>query len=370
MKLFRKKNILLYIAVILVSTVFISCSGGKSSASEPAATVQSTPTAPEKVEAAKVSTLETVKQRGKVIIGVTTGVPGYSAPDADGNWQGFDVDLGRAISAAIFGNPDNIECRPLSAKERFTALQSGEIDVLSRVTTWTISRDASLGLNFAGVNYYDGQGFLVAKDAGITSLQDLDGATIAVQAGTTTELNLADYFRKNGLDYELITFEKNDQAAAALEAGRADAVTSDQSQLYALRTKFSHPEDFIMLPEVISKEPLGPVVRQGDDQWMDIVRWSLMAMVNAEEYGVTSSNVDAMKSESDNPNVKRLLGVEGDAAAGLGLPTDWAYAIIKNVGNYGESFDKHLGSSSPLKIDRGYNALWFEGGLQYGIPIR
>ena len=316
------------------------------------------------------STLELVKERGKVIVGVTAGVPGYSAPDSEGVWQGFDVDLGKAIAAAVLGDAEAIECRPLSAKERFTALQSGEIDVLSRVTTWTATRDSGLGINFAGVNYYDGQGFMVAKDSGITSLADLDGATIAVQAGTTTELNLSDYFRKMGMDFELITFEKNDQASAALEAGRADAVTSDQSQLYALRTKFSEPDKFVMLPEVISKEPLGPVVRQGDDQWLDIVAWSLMVMVNAEEYGVTSANVDEMKVSSTNPNVKRMLGVEGEVADGFGLETDWGYNIIKQVGNYAESFNRNLGSESPLNISRGYNALWVDGGLQYGLPTR
>ncbi|QEN04981.1 amino acid ABC transporter substrate-binding protein [Thiospirochaeta perfilievii] len=318
----------------------------------------------------KKTTLELVKERGKVVVGVTAGVPGYSAPDSDGKWQGFDVDLGKAIAAAVLGDAEAIECRPLSAKERFTALQSGEIDVLSRVTTWTASRDTGLGLNFAGVNYYDGQGFMVAKDSGITSLADLDGATIAVQAGTTTELNLSDYFRKNGMDFELITFEKNDQATAALEAGRADAVTSDQSQLYALRTKFKNPENFIMLSDVISKEPLGPVVRQGDDEWFNIVKWTLLAMVNAEEYGITSENVDEMKASSSNPSVKRILSVEGEIYKGLNLEADWAYNIIKQVGNYGESFDRTLGSGSPLKIDRGLNALWNDGGLQYGIPIR
>ena len=364
-----KKNLLrTFLLLILMATVAVSLMSCAAEEKEASAPAESAPAAP--VVAETKSTLDIVKERGKVVVGVTTGVPGYSAPDAEGVWQGFDVDLARAVAAAIFGDPDAIECRPLSAKERFTALQSGEIDLLSRVTTWTITRDASLGLNFAGVNYYDGQGFLVAKDSGITSLKELDGASIAVQSGTTTELNLADYFRKNGLDYELITFDQNEQAAAALEAGRADAVTSDQSQLYALRTKFEHPEDFIMVSEVISKEPLGPAVRQGDDQWMDIVRWTLLAMINAEEYGVTSENVDEMKSESDNPNVKRLLGVEGDVAAGLDLDADWAYNIISLVGNYGESFDKNLGSGSPLNIERGYNALWTDGGLQYGMPIR
>lgn len=358
-KEFMKKSLIFLAAVSVAGTLFVSC-GAKE---------QSSDTASAPVEDVK-STLEIVKARGKVIVGVTAGVPGYSAPDSEGKWQGFDVDLGRAVAAAVLGDPDAIECRPLSAKERFTALQSGEIDVLSRVTTWTATRDSELGVNFAGVNYYDGQGFMVAADSGITSLADLDGATIAVQAGTTTELNLSDYFRKQGMDFELITFEKNDQASAALEAGRADAVTSDQSQLYALRTKFKEPEKFVMLPEVISKEPLGPVVREGDDQWFDIVAWTLMVMLNAEEYGVTSTNVDEMKASSTNPNVKRMLGVEGGVADGFGLEADWGYNIIKMVGNYGESFDKHLGASSPLNIERGYNALWTEGGLQYGMPVR
>ena len=358
-----KKSIVLIAAAVLSCGLFMSC-GAKEAQAAPSASNDAAP-----VEVSK-STLDIVKERGKLILGVTAGVPGYSAPDSDGKWQGFDVDLGRAVAAAVLGDPDAIECRPLSAKERFTALQSGEIDLLSRVTTWTATRDSELGVNFAGVNYYDGQGFMVARDSGITSLADLDGATIAVQAGTTTELNLSDYFRKQGMELELITFEKNDQASAALEAGRADAVTSDQSQLYALRTKFKEPENFIMLPEVISKEPLGPVVREGDDQWLDIVAWSLMVMLNAEEYGVTSANVDEMKASSTNPNVKRMLGIEGGVAEGYGLSDDWGYNIVKMVGNYGESFDRNLGASSPLNISRGYNALWVDGGLQYGMPIR
>ncbi len=359
----RKKMFVKLVAVAAFSLVLFTSCGADSSATSTSAEVSAD--AP-----ASKSTLETIKERGKVIVGVTAGVPGYSAPDGEGKWQGFDVDLAKAIAAAVLGDAEAIECRPLSAKERFTALQSGEIDVLSRVTTWTASRDAGLGLNFAGVNYYDGQGFMVADDSGITSLADLDGATIAVQAGTTTELNLSDYFRKNGMDFELIAFENNDQATAALEAGRADAVTSDQSQLYALRTKFKNPENFSLLPEVISKEPLGPVVRQGDDEWFDIVKWSLMVMINAEEYGVTSANVDEMKASSTNPSVKRMLSVEGKLYEGLALDSDWAYNIVKQVGNYGESFDRNLGAGSPLKIARGYNALWFDGGLHYGIPLR
>lgn len=316
------------------------------------------------------STLEMVKERGKLIVGVTAGVPGYSSPDANGEWQGFDVDLGRAVAVAIFADPEAVEFRPLSAVERFTALQSGEIDMLSRVTTWTATRDSQLGINFAGVNYYDGQGFMVAVDSGLETLADLDGATIAVQSGTTTEQNLADYFRANGWDYNLLTFETNQQAANALESGRAEAVTSDSSQLYALRTQFADPSAFTLIPTLISKEPLGPVVREGDDQFMDIVRWTLVAMLNAEEYGVTSANVDDMKANSTNPNVKRLLGVEGELNEGFGLEPDWAYNIIKMIGNYGESFERNLGMDSPLMIERGYNALWTDGGLQYGFPFR
>ncbi len=360
-KLISKSTALSAALILSAAFLFVSCG----SESDSTGTASAAPAA-EEVK----STLELVKERGKVIVGVTAGVPGYSAPNSEGIWEGFDVDLGRAVAAAVLGDADAIECRPLSAKERFTALQSGEIDVLSRVTTWTATRDSQLGVNFAGVNYYDGQGFMVAKDSGITSLADLDGATIAVQAGTTTELNLSDYFRKEGMEFELITFEKNDQASAALEAGRADAVTSDQSQLYALRTKFKNPENFIMLPELISKEPLGPVVRQGDDQWFNIVKWTLMVMLNAEEYGVTSANVDEMKTSSTNPNVKRMLGVEGEVAEGFGLSDDFGYNIIKLVGNYGESFERNLGMDSPLKISRGFNALWTDGGLQYGMPIR
>ena len=351
--------------LLAVLATFALSSCGSSQAEDSTAAESAAPAA----ESSK-STLALVKERGKVIVGVTSGVPGYSAPDSEGKWQGFDVDLGKAVAAAVLGDPEATEFRPLSAKERFTALQSGEIDVLVRVTTWTATRDSQLGVNFAGVNYYDGQGFMVAKDSGITSLADLDGATIAVQSGTTTELNLSDYFRKNNMDFELITFEKNDQASAALEAGRADAVTSDQSQLYALRTKFKEPENFVMLPELISKEPLGPVVRQGDDEWFNIVKWTLFAMLNAEEYGITSANVDDMMTTSDNPNVKRLLGTEGGVWEGFGLENNAGYNIIKFIGNYGESFDRNLGSGSPLNISRGLNALWTEGGIQYGMPIR
>ena len=316
------------------------------------------------------SMLKIVQQRGELVGGVTTGVPGYSALDASGNWVGFDVDLLRAVAAAVLKNTDQVSYRPLTAKERFIALQTGEIDVLSRVTTWTTVRDATLGINFAGVNYYDGQALLVPKASGIESIAELNGAAISVQAGTTTELNLADYFRTNNLNYELVTFEDNEQAAAALEAGRADAFTSDASQLYSFRSKMANPDDYVLLPRLISKEPLGPVVREGDDQWMDIVRWSLNVMVAAEELGISSENIDKLRGSTENPEIKRLLGLEGSLGEGLGLDSEWAYRIIKQVGNYGESFRKHLGADSPLGMERGMNALWTEGGMQYALPFR
>ncbi|WGK70303.1 amino acid ABC transporter substrate-binding protein [Candidatus Haliotispira prima] len=320
---------------------------------------------------AAVGTLEIVKQRGTLVGGVTTGIPGYSAPDADGNWAGFDVDVIRAVAAAVLGDSEKASYRPLTAKERFTALQTGEIDVLSRVSTWTTVRDTTLGLNFAGISFYDGQAIMVPKSGGVTSISELDGAAIAVQAGTTTELNLGDYFRTNGLEYEQVVFEQNEQAAAALEAGRADAFTSDASQLYALRSKMANPEEYLLLPRLISKEPLGPVVREGDDQWMDVVRWTLNAMIAAEEFGITSANVDEIKSTTNNPEIKRILGLEGSLGEGLGLDKDWAYRVIKQVGNYGESFRRHLGADSPLGMERGMNALWTdEGGMQYALPFR
>ena len=259
---------------------------------------------------------------------------------------------------------------PLTAKERFTALQSGEVDILSRNTTWTSSRDSGLGLNFAGVNYYDGQGFLVNKKLGVSSAKELDGATVCIQAGTTTELNLSDYFRANGLKYTPITYDTSDESAKSVEAGRCDVLTSDQSQLYAQRIKLADPDSYVVLPEVISKEPLGPVVRQGDEEWFDIVRWSLYAMVNAEELGVTSANVEELAKSTKNPDVARLLGSEGEFGKDLKLPKDWAVQIVKQVGNYGESFERNVGTGSELKIERGLNALWNKGGLQYAPPVR
>ncbi|NVK41628.1 MAG: amino acid ABC transporter substrate-binding protein [Oceanospirillaceae bacterium] len=314
-------------------------------------------------------TLEAVKGRDLLQCGVTNGVPGFSVPDEQGNWQGLDVDVCKAVAAAVLGDAGKVKYIPLTAKERFTALQSGEIDVLSRVTTWTQTRDTQLGLNFTGVTYYDGQGFLVKKDLGLQSVKELDGATVCVQSGTTTELNLADYFRANGLNFTPVVFDTNEQAASSFDSGRCDAFTTDLSQAYGLRTRMSDPDAVVALPEVISKEPLGPVVRQGDDQWFNIVKWSLFAMLNAEELGVTSANVDEMKS-SENPNIKRLLGIDGPKGKGLDIADDWAYQIVKQVGNYGEAFERNVGMGSALKIDRGINALWNQGGFQYAPPMR
>lgn len=319
--------------------------------------------------AAAEGTLEAVKARGVLQCGVTSGVPGFSVPDEQGNWKGLDVDVCRSVAAATLGDASKVKFIPLTAKERFTALQSGEIDVLSRVTTWTQTRDTQLGLNFTGVTYYDGQGFLVKKELGLTSVKELNGATVCVQSGTTTELNLSDYFRANGITFTPVVFDTNEQAASSFDTGRCDSFTTDLSQAYGLRTRMSDPDAVVALPEVISKEPLGPVVRQGDDQWFNIVKWSLFAMLNAEELGVTSANVDEMKS-SENPNIKRLLGVEGPQGKGMDIADDWSYQIIKQVGNYGEAFDRNVGKDSALKIDRGINALWNQGGFQYAPPMR
>ncbi len=315
------------------------------------------------------ATYDAVKKKGFVQCGVSTGLPGFSAADDKGNWKGIDVDVCRAVAAAMFGDASKVKYTPLTAKERFTAVQSGEVDMLSRNTTWTITRDSNLGLNFAGVNYYDGQGFLVSKKLGVKSARELDGASVCIQAGTTTELNLADYFRANNMKYEPITYDTSDETVKGFEAGRCDVLTSDQSQLYALRIKLANPSGAIVLPEVISKEPLGPVVRQGDDEWFNVVRWSLFAQINAEELGVSSANVDEMKGSSD-PNVRRLLGLEGLKGEGLKVADDWAYSIIKQVGNYGEMFERNVGVGSPLGISRGLNALWNKGGIQYAPPVR
>ena len=315
------------------------------------------------------ATLTNIKQKGYLQCGSNPGLAGFGVPDAQGNWNGLDVDYCRAVAAAIFGDATKVRFIPLSAKDRFTALQSGEVDILVRNSTWTMSRDTQLGLDFPVVNYYDGQGFMVRKKLGVASAKELGGASVCTQQGTTTELNLADFFRSNNLKYEVVAFSSADETFKAYDSGRCDAFTTDSSGLYSERLRASAPDDHIVLPEVISKEPLGPAVRHGDNQWADIVRWTHYAMLNAEEYGVTKANVDQML-KSDNPEVKRLLGVEGTYGEAVGLTKDWAYRIIKNVGNYSDVFEKDVGMGSPLKIKRGLNALWSQGGLQYGIPIR
>ena len=318
---------------------------------------------------AQADTLEDTIERGAVQCGVSDGLPGFSAPDDDGNWQGLDVDVCRAVAAAVLGDADAVNYISLNAVERFTALQSGEVDLLSRNTTWTTTRDTTLGLNFTGVNFYDGQGFMVSRDLGITSADELDGASICIQSGTTTELNLADYFRANNMEFNPIVFDTSEQTVGGYQAGRCDVLTSDTSQLAALRIQLDDPEASMILSDVISKEPLGPVVRQGDDLWFNIVKWSLFAMINAEEYGVTSENAEEMLN-SENPDVARLLGQDGNYGEGMQLEADWAYNIISQVGNYAESFERNVGMDSPLEIERGVNALWNDGGFQYAPPIR
>jgi general L-amino acid transport system substrate-binding protein len=319
--------------------------------------------------AASAQTLNQIKSRGVLNCGSNGTLPGFGLPDAQGRWTGLDVDLCKAIAAAIFNDPNKVKFVPLTAKDRFTALQAGEVDVLSRNTTWTSSRDTALGLNFTGVNYYDGQGFIVRKALKVNSALELNDAAVCVQQGTTTELNLADYFRANKMKLKTVTFATSDEALKAYDAGRCDAYTTDASGLAGERLRLGNLNDHIILPEVISKEPLGPTVRHGDDQWFDIVKWTHYAMVNAEELGVTKANVDD-QLKSENPDVRRLLGTEGKHGEGLGLTNDWALRIIKHVGNYGESFERNVGQGSQLKIARGLNALWNKGGLQYAPPIR
>ena len=318
---------------------------------------------------ASAATLDDVKARGSVQCGVSQGLPGFSNPDDDGNWSGLDVDFCRALAAAVFGDANAVKFTPLSAKERFTALASGEVDLLARNTTWTMTRDSQLALNFAGVNYYDGQGMMVPAKLGVGSAFDLDGAKVCVNTGTSTELNIADFFRANDMSFELIAFEKANEVVQAYNAGRCEVFTTDRSGLAAQRLKLDDPDAHVVLPEIISKEPLGPVVRQGDDLWFKIVRWTHNAMLNAEELGITSANASDMKG-SKNPAIKRLLGTEGKFGAGISLSNTWAYDIISQVGNYGEVYERNVGLNTPLKLARGVNALWRDGGLQYGPPIR
>jgi general L-amino acid transport system substrate-binding protein len=314
--------------------------------------------------------LDAVKARGQLICGVSTGVAGFSLADTQGKWTGLDVDVCRAVSAALFGDSEKVKYVPLSAQQRFTALQSGEIDVLSRNTTDTLTRDTALGLDFTATNYYDGQGFMVAKKLGVKSAKELNGATVCVQPGTTTELNLADYFRANKMTFKPVVIEKVEEIRAAFFAGRCDVYTTDASGLYSTRAaNATNPDDYVVLPEIISKEPLATAVRQGDSQFADIVRWSFFAMLESEEAGIDSKNVDDML-KSDNPNIKRILGVTPGMGKSLGVDEKWVYNIVKQVGNYGESFERNVGMGSKLKIARGLNALWTKGGIQYAPPIR
>jgi len=311
--------------------------------------------------------LDGIKAKGFVQCGVNTGLPGFSAANAEGKWEGIDVDVCRGIAAALLGDANKVQYTPLTAAQRFTALQSGEIDILSRNTTATLTRDVKLGLTFLGINYYDGQGFLIPKALGVSSATELDGATVCVEPGTTTELNLADYFRAKGMSFEPVVIENINEATAAFFSGRCDVYT-DASGLASIRTTMApNPDDYMILPEIISKEPLGPAVAQGDEQWADIGRWALAAMIEAEEYGVTMANVDEMKS-STNPGIQRLLGVSPGMGEALGLDEEWAYRIIKQVGNYGESYEKNV--TAKLGVERGLNALWTDGGLQYAWPVR
>ncbi|MDA7795967.1 amino acid ABC transporter substrate-binding protein [Candidatus Pelagibacter sp.] len=323
----------------------------------------------ETMAAKKSKTLKNTQKKGFVRCGVSQGLPGFSNADAAGNWTGVDVDVCRAVAAAVLGDASKVKFTPLSAKERFTALTSGEIDILSRNTTWTLSRDADIGLTFVGVNFYDGQGFMVRKDSGITSTSQFkNGISACTNIGTTTELNMRDFFNSKGISYEPVAFEKADEVVAAYDSGRCDTYTTDKSGLAAQRTKMTNPDDHIVLPETISKEPLGPVVRQGDAVWEDIVRWSLNVMIEAEEYGINSANADMMKT-SDNPQIKRLVGSEGELGAAFGLDNDWSLRIIKQVGNYGESYKRNIADTGILP-DRGPNQIWTKGGLLYVPPAR
>jgi len=321
-------------------------------------------------QGAQAATLETVRERGVLRCGTTTGFAGFSAPDSQGVWKGLDIDMCRAVAAAVLGDASKIQPVPLNAQQRFTALQSGEIDVLTRNTTVTQQRDTALGVIHAGINLYDGQGFIVPKSLGVSSARDLHGATVCMQTGTSNENNMADWARANQVEYKPVVIESFDEIINAFAAGRCDVFSTDASGLASIRlSRLQNPDDYIVLPEIISKEPLGPFVRQGDDAWLNVVKWTLYAMIEAEEYGITAQNVDAQLN-SENPVVRRILGVDPGAGKNLGLDDQWVYRIIKQVGNYGESFDRNVGKDSPLQIPRGLNAQWKDGGLMYGLPIR
>ena len=321
------------------------------------------------VGAASAGTLDDVKARGNLICGVSTGVVGFAAPNDAGRWEGFDVEMCRAVAVAVFNDQDAVSFVPTTSSERFTVLQSGEVDMLARNTTWTFSRDVNLGFEFTGVNYYDGQGFMVRKDLGVDSALELDGASVCIQTGTTTELNLADFFRANTMEFTSVVVATGEEGLQAYDAGRCDVYTTDASGLAAYRSTLEDPTAHKILPEIISKEPLGPLVRHGDHQWGDVVRWTLNAMVIGEELGVSSGNLEEMKG-SNNPEVRRLLGVEGDMGAQLGLTADWASNVIATIGNYGESFERNIGTQTPIGLERGLNALWTDGGILYAPPMR
>ncbi len=320
--------------------------------------------------AAAAGTLDDVKARGKLNCGVTTGLVGFAAPDANGEWKGFDVAVCRAVAAAVLNDPTAVEFVPTTGKTRFTALASGEIDMLARNTTWTFSRDVDLKFEFVGVNYYDGQGFMVPKELGVSSAKELDGATVCIQTGTTTELNLADFFRANGISYEPVPIETNAEAQQQYLAGACDVYTTDASGLAATRATFENPGDHVLLPEIISKEPLGPLVRHGDHEWGDVVRWTLNALVSAEELGVSSANIGELSGGTNNPEVNRLLGSEGTLGEMLGLDAEWAKRAIMVGGNYGEIFATTIGEDTPIGLARGLNAQWKDGGLLYSPPFR
>ncbi len=320
--------------------------------------------------AAAAATLDDVKARGNLNCGVNTGLTGFAAPDANNEWGGFDVAFCRAVAAAVLGDPNAVEFTPLTGQTRFTALASGEIDMLSRNTTWTFSRDVDLKFEFVGVNYYDGQGFIVRKDLGVASAKELDGATICIQTGTTTELNLSDFFRANNIRYEPVPIETNAEAQQQYLAGACDSYTTDASGLAATRATFENPDEHVVLPEIISKEPLGPLVRHGDNGWGDIVRWTLNALISAEELGVTSANVGELAGGTDNPEINRMLGTEGNLGEQLGLDAGWAMNAIAAVGNYGEIFERNIGENTPIGLARGLNAKWTDGGLLYSPPFR
>jgi len=315
-------------------------------------------------------TLDAVKQRGQVVCGVNTSGPGFSNADSQGKWTGLDVDFCKAVAAAVLNDASKVKFVPLNSQQRFTSLQAGEVDVLSRNSTWTLTRDASLGILFTGINYFDGQGFMVPKKLNIANAKKMNGATVCVQAGTTSEKNVADYFGANGMKYKPVVFDTAEAITSAFFAGRCQVYTTDMSDLAGARTKAPKPDDYVILPQVISKEPLGPSVRRGDDEWFQIVRWTLFAMLEAEEDGLTQANVDAQKATSKDPGVQRFLGVSEDTGKLLGLDKEWAYRIVKQVGNYGESFERNLGPKSPVGLPRGVNNLWTKGGLMYAPPIR